>query len=133
MHVFNLVGGLLFFCLSLFQVIQQGARAQVMASGQRVQVEVVQLPDNCEASEAFRHMHFVYRGVKNSIKISKDLCRELAVGQFTELIHSPAYPNLFLRPHTNPKAERVWWGALLAMSCYAMWSSSRQLYKKRQA
>ena len=128
MHTFNLIGGLLILLLCCATYPGKRAEREVDKAGQLVTVEVVKV--DCNASDAFRFMHFRFRDKEHSLKVGRQTCHRLKVGQTTRLLHLEKYPDVFLFPNNFSQGEVYAWGTLFILGCYAVISSVQHLRRE---
>ena len=121
MYKFNLIGGFLLVVLCCAVLPGKLVEREVAVAGELVPVEVVKL--NCNASAAFRFMHFRFHGQQHSLKIDLESCQRLQVGQTTMLQHLDTHPGVFLFPDSYSPVESFSWGALFLLGGYAIINS----------
>jgi hypothetical protein len=126
MYKFNLIGGLLLIVLCC--AVLPGKLAEREVAGELVLVQVIQ--ENCNASAAFRFMHFRFHGQQYSLKTDPASCQLLQVGQPTLLRHLDTHPGVFLLPGSYSSGECFTWGALFLFGGYAILNSVRHLRRR---
>jgi hypothetical protein len=84
---------------------------------------------NCNTSAAFRFIHFTFQGQEYSVRVGRQECEQLQVGQTVQLQHLDTHPDIFLFPGYDSSSEGFSWGALFLFGCYAVIDSARRLRK----
>lgn len=128
MYKFNLIGGLLLVVLCCAVLPGKFVEREVAVAGELVSVEVMKV--NCNASAAFRFVHFRFHGQQHSLKIDLESCQRLQVGQTTLLRHIDTHPEVFLLPGSYSSSEFLFWGTLSLLGGYAIINSLLHLRKR---
>ncbi|MBD2722234.1 hypothetical protein [Hymenobacter armeniacus] len=129
MYKFNLIGGMLLVVLCCAVLPGKLVEREVARAGALIPVEVIKV--NCNASGAFRFMHFRFQGKQHSLKIDPASCQRLQVGQTTLLRHLDTHPDVFLLPSNYSPGESLSWCALFFLGSYAIISSVMRLRRRR--
>ncbi|MBJ6111645.1 hypothetical protein JAO73_21670 [Hymenobacter sp. BT523] len=129
MHTFNLIGGILLILLCCAVFSGKKAEHDVAQTGPLVPVQVVRA--DCNASAAFRFLHFTYQGQEHSVKVGREHCEQLRPGQTVQLQHLDTHPDVFLFPGSYRPGEDIAWGALFLLGGYAVISSAGRLRREQ--